>query len=94
MKVGSRTRSATDPVRQVGRALTQNIAVTVIVGVAVVAGGISRLTSRLDDAANDERGEVIQWVVMAVGIVGITVAVIALLRPAVLNAAQEIVGDL
>jgi hypothetical protein len=53
-----------------------------------------RLTGRMEQVARDERGEVIPWVVLAIGLVTITAAVIALLRPAVLNAAQEIVSSL
>ncbi|HTB50839.1 MAG TPA: hypothetical protein VK701_07665 [Solirubrobacteraceae bacterium] len=52
------------------------------------------LSSRMEQAARDERGEVIPWVVLAIGIVGITAAVIALLRPAVLNAAQQIISSM
>lgn len=53
-----------------------------------------RLTTRMEHVARDERGEVIPWVVLAIGLVTITAAVIALLRPAVLNAAQKIVSSL
>jgi hypothetical protein len=48
----------------------------------------------MGEVARDERGEVIPWVVLAIGLVTITAAVIALLRPAVLNAAQQIVSSL
>jgi hypothetical protein len=53
-----------------------------------------RITTRMEGVARDERGEVIPWVVLAIGLVTITAAVIALLRPAVLSAAQKIVSEL
>jgi hypothetical protein len=47
----------------------------------------------LDRLLREERGDgIISWVVLAVGLAGAAAAVIALLRPAIVNAAQSIVN--
>jgi hypothetical protein len=47
----------------------------------------------LDRLLREERGDgIISWVVLAVGLAGAATAVIALLRPAIVNAAQSIVN--
>jgi hypothetical protein len=49
-----------------------------------------RLLERL---LRDERGDgIVSWVVLAVGLASAAAAVIALLRPAITNAAQSIVN--
>ena len=45
------------------------------------------LLNRAERAMHDERGEVIPWVVLTIGLVLIAAAIIAVLRPAVQNAA-------
>jgi hypothetical protein len=46
-------------------------------------------------AAREERGDsLISWVVLAVGLAAAAAAVVALLRPAIENAANKIVGIL
>ncbi|HEY3828795.1 MAG TPA: hypothetical protein VGL57_06315 [Solirubrobacteraceae bacterium] len=52
------------------------------------------LLNRTERAMHDERGEVIPWVVLTIGLVLIAAAIIAVLRPAVQNAAQQIVSSL
>lgn len=47
----------------------------------------------LDRLVREERGDgIISWVVLAVGLAAAAAAVIALLRPAIVNAAQSIVN--
>ena len=47
----------------------------------------------LDRLLREERGDgIISWVVLAVGLAAAAAAVIALLRPAITNAAQSIVN--
>jgi len=47
----------------------------------------------LDRLVREERGDgIISWVVLAVGLAAAAAAVIALLRPAITNAAQSIVN--
>jgi len=47
----------------------------------------------LDRLLREERGDgIISWVVLAVGLASAAAAVIALLRPAIVNAAQSIVN--
>jgi hypothetical protein len=47
----------------------------------------------LDRLVREERGDgIISWVVLAVGLASAAAAVIALLRPAIVNAAQSIVN--
>jgi hypothetical protein len=47
----------------------------------------------LDRVLREERGDgIISWVVLAVGIAAAAAAVIALLRPAIITAAQSIVN--
>jgi hypothetical protein len=47
----------------------------------------------LDRLLREERGDgIVSWVVLAVGLAGAAAAVIALLRPAITNAAQSIVN--
>jgi hypothetical protein len=53
-----------------------------------------RTAGALQEVAKDERGEVVTWVVLAVGIVAITTAAIVLLRPGILKAAGEIVNQM
>jgi hypothetical protein len=45
-------------------------------------------------AASDERGEVVTWVVLAIGIVVITTGVLAIVGPGVLNAGQKLVNEM
>ncbi len=42
----------------------------------------------------DERGEVVTWVVLAIGIVVITTGVLAIVGPGVLNAGQKLVNEM
>ena len=50
----------------------------------------NRLLERL---LREERGDgIVSWVVLAVGLAGAAAAVIALLRPAIINAGQSIVN--
>jgi hypothetical protein len=44
--------------------------------------------------ARDERGEVVTWVVLAIGIVVITTGVLAIVGPGVLNAGQKLVNEM
>jgi len=47
----------------------------------------------LDRLLREERGDgIISWVVLAVGLASAAAAVIALLRPAIVNSAQSIVN--
>lgn len=47
----------------------------------------------LDRLVREERGDgIISWVVLAVGLAAAAAAVIAILRPAITNAAQSIVN--
>jgi ribosomal protein S12 methylthiotransferase accessory factor YcaO len=47
----------------------------------------------LDRLLRDERGDgIVSWVVLAVGLAAAAAAVIAILRPAITNAAQSIVN--
>jgi hypothetical protein len=51
----------------------------------------NRLLAGLERAAKDERGDsLINWVVLAVGLAAAAAAVVALLRPAITDAAQRI----
>ncbi len=43
---------------------------------------------------SDERGEVVTWVVLAIGIVVITTGVLAIVGPGVLNAGQKLVNEM
>jgi hypothetical protein len=45
-------------------------------------------------ALRDERGEVVTWVVLAIGIVVITTGVLAIVGPGVLNAGQKLVNEM
>ena len=45
-------------------------------------------------AVRDERGEVVTWVVLAIGIVVITTAVLAIVGPGVLSAGQKLVNEM
>lgn len=42
----------------------------------------------------DERGEVVTWVVLAIGIVVITTGVLAIVGPGVLSAGQKLVNEM
>ena len=42
----------------------------------------------------DERGEVVTWVVLAIGIVVITTGVLAIVGPGVLDAGQKLVNEM
>jgi len=42
----------------------------------------------------DERGEVVTWVVLAIGIVVITTGVLAIVGPGVLSAGQKLVSEM
>jgi hypothetical protein len=42
----------------------------------------------------DERGEVVTWVVLAIGIVVITTGVLAIVGPGVLAAGQKLVNEM
>jgi hypothetical protein len=44
--------------------------------------------------AREERGEVVTWVVLAIGIVVITTGVLAIVGPGVLNAGQKLVNEM
>lgn len=44
--------------------------------------------------ARDERGEVVTWVVLAIGIVVITTGVLAIVGPGVLGAGQKLVNEM
>jgi len=44
--------------------------------------------------ARDERGEVVTWVVLAIGIVVITTGVLAVVGPGVLSAGQKLVSEM
>ncbi len=47
-----------------------------------------------EQTMRDERGEVITWVVLAIGIVVITTGVLAIVGPGVLNAGQKLVNEM
>ena len=55
---------------------------------------LDKLWNRLlDRLVREERGDgIISWVVLAVGLAAAAAAVIAILRPAITNAAQSIVN--
>jgi hypothetical protein len=55
----------------------------------------SRLLALAERAAREERGDsLINWVVLAVGLAAAAAVVVALLRPAIEQAAQKIVNVL
>jgi hypothetical protein len=55
----------------------------------------SALIGLAERVAREERGDsLINWVVLAVGLAAAAAAVVALLRPAIENAANKIVGIL
>ena len=54
----------------------------------------SRLLALAQHAREDERGELINWVVLAIGLATAAAAVIAILKPALTEAANKIVSIL
>ncbi len=52
-----------------------------------------RLLAALERAGREERGDgLVSWVVLAVGLAAAAAALLALLRPAIVNAGQKIVN--
>ncbi len=47
-----------------------------------------------EQTMRDERGEVVTWVVLAIGIVVITTGVLAIVGPGVLSAGQKLVNEM
>lgn len=53
----------------------------------------NRLLAALERLARDERGDsLVNWVVLAVGLAAAAAAVVALLRPAIVDAGQKMVN--
>jgi hypothetical protein len=49
-----------------------------------------RLLNRLAEARDDERGDVVNWLIITLGVAIAAAAVIAVLRPAIESAGQRI----